>query len=69
MRILPFKSTFGCFKDVVVYYLVFGFFGAILLFLRVYLAFFAYDYLATLLRRRRSGFSERQAHNCMLPTQ
>jgi len=30
-RILPFKSTFGCFKDVV-YYLVFGFFGAIWLF-------------------------------------
>jgi len=55
---LPFKSTFGCYKGVVVYISSICFFGgylaflgAIWLFLRVDLTFFAYDYLATLVCR------------------
>jgi len=48
MHILPFKSAFWCFRGVVVYLSCFWLFGAIWLFLRVDLAFFAYDYLATL---------------------
>jgi len=49
MYILPFKSAFGCFKECCCVFIVYlAFFGAIRLFLRVGLAFFAYDYLATL---------------------
>ena len=50
MCILPFESTFGCFKDVVSYLSCICFFGAIWFFSRVDLAFFAFDclYLATL---------------------
>jgi len=45
----PFKSAFGCFKKVSLrIYRVFGFFRCYLAFLKVDLAFFAYDYLATL---------------------
>ena len=42
MYILPFKSAFGCFEGVLVYL------ACIWLFSRVGLAFFAYDYLATM---------------------
>jgi len=48
MYILPLESAFGCFKVSLCIYLVFGIFGAIWLFSRVDLAFFAYGHLATL---------------------
>jgi len=48
MYILPFKSAFGCFKDVVVYLYCIWLFWCYLPFLRVDLAFFTYDFLATL---------------------
>jgi len=46
MYILPFQSAFGCFKGDFVFSCI-CFFGAIWLFLKVDLAFFAYDYVAT----------------------
>jgi len=51
MYILPFKSAFECFKVSLCINLVFAFFGAIWLFWRVDLDFFACDYLATLFFR------------------
>jgi len=43
------KARSGVLKASLCIYLLFGFFGAIWLFLRVDLAFFAYEYLATLM--------------------
>jgi len=49
MYIVPFKSAFGCLKNVLFCTcLVFGFSVLFVFFLRFNLAFFAYDYLATL---------------------
>jgi len=50
MCILPFESAFGCFEGVVMYLCCIWLFSVLFvwLFLMVDLAFFAYDYLATL---------------------
>jgi len=56
LYILPFKNAFGCFKGVVVYLSSIWLFSGYLAFLRVDLAFFANDYLATLLASRMRLF-------------
>jgi len=61
MYIMPFKSAFGCFKGVVVYL------SCIWLFLRADLAFFAYDYLATLVTGQKTKYffgREQDFENC-----
>jgi len=51
------KERLGILKVLLRIYLVFGFFGAIWHFWRVDLAFFAYDYLATLITNTVAFFS------------
>jgi len=60
------KGRLGVSKVSLCIYLVFGFFGVIWLFYRVDLAFFAYDYLATLLQTEDiSILKHRAVSNCV----